>query len=45
MQGHPGDRNGTPALEELAVFSHEVKILGVDPAHPTRLRGEAGGEA
>ena len=44
LQGHPEDRNVALALENLAVFSHEVKVLGVYPAHPYRLRGEAGGE-
>ncbi len=39
VQGHPGDRN--LALEDLAFFSHEVKILGVYPAHPYRLHGDA----
>ena len=45
VQGHPGDRTVTPALEGLAFFSNEVKILGVYPAHPYRLHGETGGEA
>ncbi len=40
VQGHPEDRN--VALEDLAFFSHEVKIPGVYPAHPYRLHGEAG---
>ncbi len=44
MQGHPGDRNLAPALEDLAFFSHEVKILGVYPAHPYRLHGDAAEE-
>jgi len=29
------------ALEELAFFSHEVKILGVCPAHPLRIAAPA----
>ena len=41
-KGHPEDRNVALALEELEFFSHEVKILGVYPAHPYRLHGEAG---
>ena len=41
-QGHPEDRNVALALEDLAFFSHEVKIPGVYPAHPYRLHGEAG---
>ena len=45
VQGPPGDRNVALALEDLAFFSHEVKIFGVDPAHPYRLHGEAAGEA
>ncbi len=39
MRGHAEDRN--VALEDLAFFSHEVKILGVYPAHPYRLHGDA----
>ena len=41
VQGHPEDRNVALALEELEFFSNEVKILGVYPAHPYRLHGEA----
>ena len=41
VQGHPGDRNLAPALEDLSFFSHEVKIPGVDPAHPYRLHSDA----
>ena len=41
VQGHPGGRNAALALEDLAFFSHEVKIPGVYPAHPYRLHGEA----
>ncbi len=41
VQGHPEDRNLALALEDLAFFSHEVKILGVYPAHPYRLHGDA----
>ncbi len=41
MQGHPEDRNVARALEDLAFFSHEVKIPGVYPAHPYRLHGDA----
>lgn len=37
VEGHPDDRNVQLALEELAFFSTEVKILGVYPAHPTRF--------
>ena len=47
VEAHPDDRPLKLALEELAFFSHEVKILGVYPAHPVRIavregeRGEA----
>ena len=41
-KGHPEDRKVALALEELEFFSHEVNILGVYPAHPYRLHGEAG---
>ncbi len=44
MQGHPEDRNVALALEELEFFSNEVKILGVYPAHPYRLHGDAAEE-
>jgi prephenate dehydratase len=37
VDGHPDDPNVKLALEELAFFSKEVKILGVYPAHPFRL--------
>lgn len=36
VEGHPDDRSLTLALEELAFFSKEMKILGVYPAHPFR---------
>jgi hypothetical protein len=44
---HPDDRALVFALEELAFFSHEVKILGVYPAHQLRIavREEERGEA
>jgi prephenate dehydratase len=47
VEAHPEDRPLALALEELAFFSHEVKILGVYPAHPVRIavREEARGEA
>jgi prephenate dehydratase len=38
VEGHPDDRNLKLALEELAFFSTEVKILGVYPAAPFRDR-------
>ncbi|MFC5067504.1 prephenate dehydratase [Flaviflagellibacter deserti] len=37
VEGHPDDANVRLALEELAFFSAEVKILGVYPAHPFRF--------
>ena|SRR5215211_3568763 len=36
VEGHPDDRGLKFALEELAFFSKELKILGVYPAHPFR---------
>jgi prephenate dehydratase len=40
VEGHPEDRNLVLALEELAFFSKEMKILGVYPAHPFRTTFE-----
>jgi prephenate dehydratase len=37
VEGHPEDRLVKLALEELAFYSREMKILGVYPAHPYRL--------
>src|SRR6187431_2988592 len=36
VEGHPDDRGLKFALEELAFFSKELRILGVYPAHPFR---------
>jgi prephenate dehydratase len=36
VEGHPDDRNVTLALDELAFFSKELKVLGVYPAHKMR---------
>jgi prephenate dehydratase len=36
VEGHPEDSNLVLALEELAFFSKDMKILGVYPAHPFR---------
>lgn len=36
VEGHPDDAPLRRALEELAFFSKELKILGVFPAHPFR---------
>ena len=37
VDGHPDDANLARALEELAFFSREVKVLGAYPAHAYRL--------
>ncbi len=37
VEAHPDDRPLKLALEELAFFSTEVRILGVYPAHPSRI--------
>ena len=37
VDGHPDDPNLARALEELAFFSREVKVLGAYPAHAYRL--------
>jgi prephenate dehydratase len=36
VEGHPDDRGLAFALEELAFFSKELKVLGVYPAHQFR---------
>jgi prephenate dehydratase len=41
IEGHPAEQHVTLALEELRFFSSEVRILGVYPAHPHRLRAQA----
>lgn len=38
VEGHPSNRALRQALEELDFFSHEVRILGVYPLHPFRLK-------
>ena len=40
IEGHPESRNVKLAFEELAFYTHEVRILGVYPAHPYRLKME-----
>ncbi|MDA1323865.1 MAG: prephenate dehydratase [Proteobacteria bacterium] len=40
VEGHPEDANLKLALEELAFFSHEVRILGTYPAERVRLSGK-----
>ena len=44
VEAHPEDRSLTLALEELAFFSREVKILGVYPAHPLRIAASTRGD-
>ena len=44
VEAHPEDRALALALEELAFFSRELKILGVYPAHPLRIAASAGAE-
>jgi prephenate dehydratase len=41
VEAHPDDRPLKLALEELRFFSTEVKILGVYPAHPSRIAARA----
>jgi prephenate dehydratase len=36
VEGHPKDASLALALEELAFFSAQVRILGTYPAHPFR---------
>ncbi|WP_262698425.1 MULTISPECIES: prephenate dehydratase [Streptomyces] len=38
VEGHPDDPRVDLALQELHFFSSEVRVLGVYPAHPHRLR-------
>lgn len=38
VEGHPDDPRVNLALQELNFFSSEVRVLGVYPAHPHRLR-------
>ncbi|MCG8510408.1 MAG: prephenate dehydratase [Rhodospirillales bacterium] len=44
IEGHPEHRNVRLALEELAFFTREVKILGTYPAHPYRLQAYGNGD-
>jgi prephenate dehydratase len=41
VEAHPEERRLALALEELAFFSRELKILGVYPAHPLRIAASA----
>ncbi|MBL95356.1 MAG: prephenate dehydratase [Magnetovibrio sp.] len=38
VEGHPEEKNLKLAFEELAFFSHEVKLLGTYPAHSFRYK-------
>ncbi|HRE20734.1 MAG TPA: prephenate dehydratase domain-containing protein, partial [Rhabdaerophilum sp.] len=38
VEGHPEDRPLRLALEELAFFSKELRVLGTYPAHPYRKK-------
>ena len=38
FEGHPNDRNVQLALEELGFFTKQVKVLGMYPADPKRMR-------
>ncbi|HXZ17538.1 MAG TPA: prephenate dehydratase [Roseiarcus sp.] len=42
VDGHPEDPPLARALEELAFFSRELRILGVYPAHPFRVETQNG---
>lgn len=41
VEGHPDDGPVKLALEELAFYSKELKVLGTYPAHPHRLEAAA----
>jgi prephenate dehydratase len=43
VDGHPEDTGLRNALEELAFFSKEIRIIGVYPAHPYREEAAKGG--
>ncbi|MCX4407351.1 prephenate dehydratase [Streptomyces sp. NPDC059837] len=42
IEGHPDEPRVALALQELRFFSSEVRVLGVYPAHPHRLRERVG---
>ncbi|MDB5651799.1 MAG: prephenate dehydratase [Hyphomicrobiales bacterium] len=44
VDGHPDDPAVARALEELAFFSREVRVLGVYPAHPFRIETQKAAE-
>jgi prephenate dehydratase len=45
VDGHPDDPSLKRALEELAFFSKEVRILGVYPAHSFRIETQKGAQS
>jgi prephenate dehydratase len=40
VEAHPEEPGLARALEELAFFCKELKILGVYPAHPLRIESQ-----
>ena len=44
VDGHPDDPTLRRALDELAFFSKEVRVLGVYPAHPFRVETQKAAE-
>jgi prephenate dehydratase len=44
VDGHPDDPSLKRALEELAFFSKELRIIGVYPAHPFRQEAQMAAE-
>lgn len=40
VEGHPDNANLKLALEELAFFAKEVRVLGTYPAHEFRIKGK-----
>ncbi len=45
VDGHPYGVGLARAMEELAFFCEEIRVLGVYPSHPDRARPEAGADA
>ena len=43
IEGHPKERRVQLAMEELAFFTSEVRVLGIYPASPFRAKLKAGG--
>ena len=44
VDGHPDDPALARAMEELAFFTREVRVLGVYPAHPFRVETQKAAE-